>query len=219
MSPSADLIPAEAVTLMNGQPRTNSLILAKIFGKRHDNILRSIESLDVPKEFIALNFEGNSYFDSIGRQLPMISMTRDGFTLLAFGFTGAKAMQFKMAYIQRFNQLEAAAPRPSAPAAATPRQLAVPDTLTKQQLYDLRDVIRSTFLAPFNEGKTVLGNQISRKFGVRRLASLTQSQFETACSFASSIRVTYTLHLPDGQTITPLTSTIPGGEAESGKAV
>ena len=34
-------------------------------------------------------------------------MTRDGFTLLAMGFTGAKALQFKLAYIAAFNEMEA----------------------------------------------------------------------------------------------------------------
>ncbi len=38
---------------------------------------------------------------------PMYLMTRDGFTLLAMGFTGAKALQFKLAYIQAFNEMEA----------------------------------------------------------------------------------------------------------------
>jgi len=35
-----------------------------------------------------------------------VNMTRDGFTLLAMGFTGYKALKFKVAYIQRFNEME-----------------------------------------------------------------------------------------------------------------
>lgn len=34
-------------------------------------------------------------------------MTKDGFTLLVMGYTGAKAMEFKLAYIKRFNEMEA----------------------------------------------------------------------------------------------------------------
>lgn len=37
---------------------------------------------------------------------PMYLMTRDGFTLLAMGYTGAKAMKFKLAYIKQFNAME-----------------------------------------------------------------------------------------------------------------
>ena len=33
-------------------------------------------------------------------------MNRDGFTFIAFGFTGAKADQFKLKYIDAFNQME-----------------------------------------------------------------------------------------------------------------
>lgn len=38
----------------------------------------------------------------------MYIMTRDGFTLLAMGYTGEKAMQFKLAYIKQFNAMEKA---------------------------------------------------------------------------------------------------------------
>jgi phage regulator Rha-like protein len=34
------------------------------------------------------------------------TMTRDGFTFLAMGFTGKKAAGFKEAYIQAFNRME-----------------------------------------------------------------------------------------------------------------
>lgn len=36
----------------------------------------------------------------------MYYLTRDGFTLLAMGFTGKKALQFKIAYIEAFNKME-----------------------------------------------------------------------------------------------------------------
>ena len=41
------------------------------------------------------------------RHYRAFDMTRDGFTLLAMGFTGAKALRFKKAYIQAFNAMEA----------------------------------------------------------------------------------------------------------------
>ena len=36
----------------------------------------------------------------------MYLMTKDGFTLLVMGYSGEKAMKFKIAYIQRFNDYE-----------------------------------------------------------------------------------------------------------------
>ena len=91
--------------------RANSLIVAKMFGKRHDHVIRSIENITDPKngvsdEFRRRNFAQSSYKDSSGRKVKCYNMTRDGFTLLAMGFTGKNALQFKEAYIKRFNDME-----------------------------------------------------------------------------------------------------------------
>ena len=91
--------------------RANSLVVAQMFEKNHKHVLESIRKITEPKsglsdDFARLNFEPSSYKDSTGRKLPCIDMTRDGFTLLVMGFTGAKAMRFKEAYIKRFNEME-----------------------------------------------------------------------------------------------------------------
>lgn len=91
--------------------RANSLQVAEYFGKRHDRVLRAIANLTDPKngvskEFAERNFALSKYTDSTGRKLPCYAMTRDGFTLLAMGFTGKRALQFKEAYIKRFNEME-----------------------------------------------------------------------------------------------------------------
>ena len=85
----------------------DSRYVAEIFEKRHDNVLRDIQKLieDEP-EFSLLNFEEIKYKDDKNRRQPCYLMTRDGFTMLVMGFTGAKARKFKLAYIQRFNQME-----------------------------------------------------------------------------------------------------------------
>ena len=57
-------------------------------------------------DFAAQNFLQTTYKDSTGRELPEYLLTRDGFTLLAMGFTGAKALTFKVAYINAFNHME-----------------------------------------------------------------------------------------------------------------
>ena len=89
--------------------RANSLMVAKIFGKRHDNVLnniRNILQMDDEDGFNALNFKEVKYKDEKGELRPAYAMTRDGFTLLAMGFTGKKALQNKKAYIKRFNEME-----------------------------------------------------------------------------------------------------------------
>lgn len=95
-----------AVELKDGKAVTTSLKIAQVFGKRHKNVLKAIRELECPKEFSGLNFEPAEYTDAQGKHQPMFFVTRDGFTLLAMGFTGAKAMQFKVAYIEAFNAME-----------------------------------------------------------------------------------------------------------------
>ena len=101
-----------AVTAFNGQVTTTSLKIAEVFGKDHKNVIRDIEKLQVIDGFGKLNFEPTEYEwkNNLGKivKSPMYVVTKDGFTLLAMGFTGAKAMQFKIAYIEAFNRMEAA---------------------------------------------------------------------------------------------------------------
>lgn len=86
--------------------RANSLLVAKMFDKRHDNVLRDIENLDCSEEFRLLNFEESYYRNDQNKKQPCVNMTRDGFTFLVMGYRGKKAAQFKEAYIKRFNQME-----------------------------------------------------------------------------------------------------------------
>lgn len=85
-----------------------SLDVAETFGKRHDHVLRDIKELGCSQEFRLPNFGETYYEDSQGRKQPMAIMTRDGFTLLAMGYTGELAMKFKEGYIKQFNAMEAA---------------------------------------------------------------------------------------------------------------
>jgi Rha family phage regulatory protein len=102
------LIPSNAVAISHGAPMTTSLMVAEIFEKRHDNVLRDIEAVkaDCPDDFSLLNFEERNHLDSRGKTQPMVEMTKDGFTFLVMGYTGKKAAAFKVAYIQRFNEME-----------------------------------------------------------------------------------------------------------------
>jgi anti-repressor protein len=88
----------------NKQAVTTSLRVAEVFGKDHKNVIQSIENLAAEKS--AAKFFAESTYDNRGKQYPMYYMNRDGFTLLAMGFTGKKALQFKIQYIQAFNSME-----------------------------------------------------------------------------------------------------------------
>jgi len=99
----------DLVVIEDGRAITTSLKVADYFGKRHADVLRGIENIvnEIPTDFTQRNFALSDYTDPTGRCLPMYLLTRDGFVLVAMGYTGAKAMQFKVAYITAFNKMEA----------------------------------------------------------------------------------------------------------------
>lgn len=90
------------------RPTVTSLDVAETFGKLHQHVLRDIRELGCSEEFRLSNFGQSSYENAQGHKQPMFIITRDGFTLLAMGYTGELAMKFKEAYIKQFNAMEAA---------------------------------------------------------------------------------------------------------------
>lgn len=91
----------------NGNDVTTSLIVAQVFGKEHKNVLRDIESLSCSEDFNRLNFERITYKDARNREQTAYEMTKDGFSFLVMGYTGAKAGEFKEKSINEFNRREA----------------------------------------------------------------------------------------------------------------
>lgn len=106
------------LSIHDGTVTTTSLQVAQSFGKRHRDVMRAIRNLAVeaPEEH-ARNFARMSQEVVIGnggvRQEPAFRMTRDGFMLLAMGFTGKEALRWKLAYIAAFNRMEAELHKPA----------------------------------------------------------------------------------------------------------
>ncbi|EFB5710577.1 Rha family transcriptional regulator [Campylobacter coli] len=93
---------------MKNQVFINSLDLAKVFKKRHDNIIQTIENLP-QDEFKTLNFEISSSIRKNGlfeKDTKFYKLTRDAFSLLVMGFTGEKAYKWKVEFIKAFNEME-----------------------------------------------------------------------------------------------------------------
>ena len=97
------------IDLTDGRATCSSLDIAEKFGKAHKDVLRSIDRVrdEVGAEFDQRNFAPMSYHDKSGREYRAYSMTRDGFSLVAMGFTGADASRWKVRYIDAFNAMEA----------------------------------------------------------------------------------------------------------------
>ena len=90
----------------NGNDVTTSLIVAQVFGKEHNKVVRDIENLSCSSNFNAANFGVIEYTDSRGRIQKAYEMTKDGFSFLVMGSTGAKAGEFKERFINEFNKRE-----------------------------------------------------------------------------------------------------------------
>ena len=100
------------VILNNDTPVTTSLKVAEVFGKNHRHVLDSIRDVikqngGMPKIGQTPMFEETTYIhEQNGQTYPMFYLNRDGFALLAMGFTGKKALAFKLKYIKAFNKME-----------------------------------------------------------------------------------------------------------------
>lgn len=96
----------------NNRVVTDSLTVAGVFGKEHNKVLRDIRELECSEQFRLSNFGQSTYTNKQGREMPKYLMTKDGFTLLAFGYTGSLATRFKEAYIKEFNRMQEQLHRP-----------------------------------------------------------------------------------------------------------
>lgn len=85
---------------------TTSRKIAEVFEKRHADVLRDIENMNCSEEFRQRNFALSSYKTEQNKNQKEYVVTKDGFVMLAMGYTGLKAMEFKEKYINAFNTME-----------------------------------------------------------------------------------------------------------------
>ena len=90
----------------NGQKMVSSRDVAKNFEKEHKDVLRAVENIKAQNCALTSMFFESTYTAGTGKAYPMYLMNRDGFSLLSMGFTGSKAMEWKLKYIQAFNAME-----------------------------------------------------------------------------------------------------------------
>lgn len=89
---------------------TDSRTLAADTGKQHGHILRDIDHLakEMPlQDWRALFSAVSEFSPTANRDVRYFEMTRDGFMLLAMGFTGKEWTEWKLKLIGAFNYMEA----------------------------------------------------------------------------------------------------------------
>ena len=108
----SQIIAQDAFTVIEGRPVTSSRIVAEYFGKKHSDVVRAIviTIANKPELETSRNFAQWSEEVEIGsgakRTVKGFWMDRKGFCILAMGFTGAKALEFKCAFYDEFERME-----------------------------------------------------------------------------------------------------------------
>lgn len=95
----------------DGELVVSSRQIAEDFGKEHKNVVRAIENLTAQNSAVK-NIMIKSTFDHRGNEYTEYLLTRDGFSLLVMGFTGSRALEWKLKYIEAFNKMEQAIKNP-----------------------------------------------------------------------------------------------------------
>ena len=149
------------LSTQNGEPVASSRQIADNFEKRHDHVMRDIDAIkkDVPN-FGEMFFETETP-DSYGRPQRTYLMNRDGFSLLVMGFTGKAALEWKLKYIQAFNEMEKKLATPQMPKLSKELQaLFLLDDRTQRQEQRLT-ALENTMTVDYNQQR-VLRKSISR---------------------------------------------------------
>lgn len=90
------------------QAVVRSRVIAERFEKQHQHVTQAIENLISANPLVKSMFARDYYTTERGREYKEYLMNRDGFSLLVMGFTGAKALEWKLNYIEAFNLMEKA---------------------------------------------------------------------------------------------------------------
>jgi len=98
----------KSIKVKNGKPLVSSRDIAKVFGRKHKTVLNSIENASeyLDEEFRRHNIMPTHYKDSQKKQQPEYLLTRAGFSVVALGFTGKKAIKFRQQYVEAFEAME-----------------------------------------------------------------------------------------------------------------
>lgn len=194
----AQVLPSPSISLVNNRPATTSLAIAECFGKRHDHVMRSIKDLmdNCPEEFTAPNF-GETFRTVAGpnnsqRQEKFFTVYFDGFILLVMGYTGKKALQMKLAYIEAFNamkeQLDKLAEQERARLAGEVKEIPDASRLSKRTDPERKQLtaILNTWvgMAPIHYANARA--QVNAHFGVTSVDRLTVAQVRDAIQWVQA---------------------------------
>ena len=176
-----------SLEVVNGHPTTLSVQVAEYFGKRHDNVIRDIRKLiESAPSLGLLNFEESSYKNEQGKKQPCYRMDRKGFVLLAMGFTGEKALQFKIAYIDAFDRMEEELRNSVTEESSVAVSKMEITTITPAQQLAIQQAVGRRAQKTANHYQTIY-RAIKLRYQIARYDQLPQSLFEDCLNFIKTL--------------------------------
>ncbi|PFB05040.1 phage regulatory protein [Bacillus anthracis] len=92
----------------NGEIVTDSLTIASMFGKEHNNVLKDVrKQIDYAgEEFGQVNFHQSTYINTQNKRMPKYDLTEEAFTLVAMSYNTKEAVQMKIKFIEEFKRMK-----------------------------------------------------------------------------------------------------------------
>lgn len=172
------IINAQAFKIIEGRPVTSSRIVAEYFGKRHNDVLRGIRDLiekntDLSKSFIARE-EQVETGNGASRSNPVFLMDQKGFCILAMGFTGAKALEFKCAFYDEFERMK--------------HELEAPTTITPAEQRAIQREVAIRAHKTASNYRTIY-RVIKARYQIARYDQLPRTQLEDCLDFIREVEL------------------------------
>lgn len=172
------IINAQAFKIIEGRPVTSSRIVAEYFGKRHNDVLRGIRDLiekntDLSKSFIARE-EQIETSNGASRSNPVFLMDQKGFCILAMGFTGATALEFKCAFYDEFERMK--------------NELEAPTTITPAEQRAIQREVAIRAHKTSSNYRTIY-RAIKARYQIARYDQLPRTQLEDCLDFIREVEL------------------------------
>lgn len=172
------IINAQAFKIIEGRPVTSSRIVAEYFGKRHNDVLRGIRDLiekntALSKSFIARE-EQIETSNGASRSNPVFLMDQKGFCILAMGFTGAKALEFKCAFYDEFERMK--------------HELEAPTTITPAEQRAIQREVAIRAHKTASNYRTIY-RAIKARYQIARYDQLPRTQLEDCLDFIREVEL------------------------------
>lgn len=174
------IVISNAFKVIEGRPVTSSRIVAEYFSKKHSDAVRAIDSIIAkkPELLASRNFAQWSEEVEIGsgakRTVTGYWMDQKGFCILAMGFTGAKALEFKCAFYDEFERMK--------------HELEAPTTITPAEQRAIQREVAIRAHKTASNYRTIY-RAIKARYQIARYDQLPRTQLEDCLDFIREVEL------------------------------